>query len=142
MMASARANPKRVSLAADKRRDSRHRFRLSAITSRRSRRARSIQTGYVCAASTRFFYAVGQPATVDIAFYALDEDGQRGDVAWHAVQAQATDEGVHAFDLLPQDLAFGAYAFEIHATAGSAEERYEGRLIHREKRRPERLSVH
>lgn len=93
------------------------------------------QTGYLCAASTRFVYAVGMPATIDIAFYALDEDGERDGIAWHAVQAEARDEGVYTFDLTLDELDFGVYDIEIHAVAGSTEERHAGRFIHRERRR-------
>lgn len=93
------------------------------------------QTGYVCTAGARFIYAVGQDANVDITFYSLDEDGERGFEVWNPVNSEQRAEGVYTFDISPDEMSFGAYEYEIVATTADDEETHIGRFIHREKRR-------
>lgn len=93
------------------------------------------QTGYLCKDATQLVYAVGMPATIDINFYSLDEDGERDQVVWHPVDAEERAEGVYTLGLSLDDLDFGVYEIEIRASAGSTEEEHIGRLVHRERRR-------
>jgi len=93
------------------------------------------QTDYVCQTGNRFMFALGQPAQVDLEFFALDEDGARGSSALLALDDVAYEAGVFEEDLPLGRLPIGAYEFELRARTDSEDEVHVGRLVHREKLR-------
>lgn len=93
------------------------------------------QTGYVCETGAGFVYALGQPATVDLIFFALNEEGERGDEVWRPVDGAALDEGVFVESVGHEHLRFGTYEYELRAVADDVEEVHVGRLVNRERRR-------
>ncbi|WP_395788215.1 RHS repeat-associated core domain-containing protein, partial [Aquimonas sp.] len=94
-----------------------------------------VQTDYVCQSGSRFMFAIGQDATVDLEVFALEEDGSRGDSALLAIDAEAFSAGVHETQLRAAELPFGVYEFELRARTDDEDETHSGRLIHREQRR-------
>lgn len=96
-----------------------------------------VPTQFQCPDSVRFVYAVGQPATVSLRFFDLNEDGERGFVAWEPIVAQARAEGVFSLDIDTGDLPFGEYEYELRAVAQSdgKEEVFTGRASNIAQRR-------
>ncbi|TDR38772.1 RHS repeat-associated protein [Tahibacter aquaticus] len=96
-----------------------------------------VSAGYACLQGRRFGYLLSQDATVSLAFFRRDGQGNTSPIAaWKPLDGVALPAGLHDLQIDPRELALGEYKFELRAVNSAGEEElHEGTASNHVQRR-------